>query len=245
VPSIFPSWIEINAYLASIGPGVGRPARPVACEFCDGRRIWFDGWRWVFCAVLADGEAHRFDAGLPLQRACCAECESSWTLRPAFLYPHRSLQPDVAEGSAFAYLSEPAATYREVGAAYGCSPRTVWRWVGWLAGLLAASELLAEAERLCSTGQSAALIPRLVPQDHQKAYSPERQQTLLRAFQGLAALAVWTRGLPIPPLDPSPLRFWLMEHFHTFRKIHHLVAAVWSPALPVASTGPPPVRSQK
>ncbi len=99
-----------KSYQAAIGPGRGRPERPRACPFCDGERVWFDGWRQVFVVVFTDGAAHRFDDGIWIQRACCAGCGSSWPLRPPFLYPHRLLEPDVAEAAALMYLSEAGAT---------------------------------------------------------------------------------------------------------------------------------------
>lgn len=241
VASIDLGWSEFKVYLAKFGPGLGRPDRPDACLFCDGSSIWFDGWRWVFSVILADGTPHRFDDGLPLQRVVCVDCKVSWTLRPAFLYPRRSLEPDVAEGAALSFLSKPTATYEATGKAFGCSTSTVWRWVGWIAALLSARALLADAERLSGTGQSAALTPREVPQDHAKAHSPERQRALLDAFQGLCALVVWSRAQPAPPLDPSPLRFWLADRFRAFREVHRLTPAHSSPPLEGRPTGPPAI----
>lgn len=234
-----------KSYQEAIGPGRGRPDRPRTCPFCDSERVWFDGWRRVFAVVLADGTPHRFDDGLWIKRACCADCETSWPLRPAFLYPHRSLEPDMAEAATLAYLSEAGATYAAVAAEYGCSARTIWRWVGWIAGLVVVGELLAEAERLTGAGQAAAIVPRAVPQDHAKALSPERGRTLLAAFQALVALAVWARAQPVPPGDPSAMRTWLAARFLTFREIHRLVACSASPALPGDSTGPPRLHGRR
>lgn len=225
--------------MATIGPGLGRPERPRDCLFCDAARIWFDGWRLVFSVVLADGKPYRFDDGLWLQRVVCAECETSWTLLPPFLYPSRSLEPDVAEAAAFMYLGESEATYERTGRVFGCSAGTVWRWVGWIAGLLSASALLAEAERLSGAGQSAALVPREVPAGHRKAYSSKRETALVDAFQGLCALAAWSRAQPAPCEDPSPLRGWLVERFRTLGEIHHLTSTNPSPPLEGRPTGPP------
>jgi len=244
VASIVLGSAEFKSYQERIGPGLERPERPAQCPFCDGVRIWFDGWRLVFCVVLDDGIPHRFEEGLPLQRVKCAVCHRSWTLRPAFLYPHRTFAPDVPEAAALSYLSRPESTYKEVGRAFGCSARSVWRWVGWSAGLSKAPAVLAEAERLSGSGQSASVVPREVAQDHPKAYSPERGRTLLAAFQGLVALAVWTRAQPIPPDDPSPLRFWLAERFRAFRELHRLVPRNSSPPLPVEGTGPPGIQGR-
>jgi transposase-like protein len=239
VASIALGWAEFKSYLAEIGPERGRPERPSECPFCDGGRVWFDGWRWVFCAVLEDGAVHRFDDGLPLQRVVCASCGVSWTLRPAFLYPHRSFEPDVVEHAGLAYLTDPAATYSRTAREHGCSPRSVWRWVGWLGRVVQARVLLAEAERLSGAGQSAALIPREVPQDHVKARSAARAATLLATFQVLCALVVWSRAQPAPSPDPSPLRSWLVERFLAFRELHGLTTVPSSPRSPEDSTGPP------
>ena len=230
---------EFKTYVAEVGPGRGRPERPSECPHCDGSRIWLDGWRWIWCFVLEDGSVFRFDDGLPLQRVKCAACGTSWTLRPAFLYPHRSFQPDVVEHTALAYLADPSATYAGVAEEHGCSPRSVWRWVGWLAFVVQARVLLAEAERLSGSGQSAALIPREVPQDHEKAKSAERAATLLAAYQAASALVAWSRSQPVPPPDPSPLRFWLVERLLAFRELHLLMASGPSPRSPEDATGPP------
>jgi hypothetical protein len=223
----------------TIGPKIGRPKRPSSCLVCKCLRIWFDGWRIVHPTLLDDGTPYRCENGLPLQRVVCSSCGLSWTLRPSFLYRHLSIQPDVAESAALAYLSEPDATYKRVGESIGCSARTVWRWVGWTARFLSAPQLLSEAERSSGGGQSVAVIPRQVPQDHAKAYSPERTVLLLQAFQGLSALIAWARAQVAPPDDPSPLRFWLISQFLTFREIYYQISVIQSPPLPVEPRGPP------
>ncbi len=156
--SIAPTWCDFKTYCEAIGPGRGRLARPGQCVFCDGERVWFNGWRRVLITLLVDGQPHRPDDWVPLQRVRCGrrECGRSWTLRPAWLYPHRSLEPDVAEAAALAYLLPPHATYAAVALAVGCAWITVWRWVGWIAGLVAPAALLAQAARLDPPGP----IPR-------------------------------------------------------------------------------------
>jgi hypothetical protein len=100
--SIAPTWSEFKTYCAEIGPGRGRLARPAQCHFCDGRRVWFKGWRRVLITLMLDGQPYRPEAWVPLQRVRCARraCRRGWTLRPAWLYPHRSLEPDLAEAAA-------------------------------------------------------------------------------------------------------------------------------------------------
>ena len=100
--SIALPWSEFKAYVAEVGPGRGGVARPAQCVFCDGERVWFNGWRQILVTLLVDGQPHRLADWLPLQRVRCAQppCRRSWTLRPPWLYPHRSLEPDLAETAA-------------------------------------------------------------------------------------------------------------------------------------------------
>lgn len=150
--SIARAWCEFKTYGERIGPGRGRPGRPAQCVFCDGPRVWFNGWRVVWITLLVDGHPHRPGEGVGLQRVRCArrECRRSWTLRPAWLYPHRSLEPDVAEAAALTYLLDARATYTSVARMLGCAWVTVWRWVGWLARLGPPAVLLARAARLAA-----------------------------------------------------------------------------------------------
>jgi len=127
--SIALPWSEFKAYVAEVGPGRGGVARPAQCVFCDGERVWFNGWRQILVTLLVDGQPHRLADWLPLQRVRCAQppCRRSWTLRPPWLYPHRSLEPDLAETAALTYLADAQATYRSVAQRVGCSWGTVWR----------------------------------------------------------------------------------------------------------------------
>lgn len=237
--SIALPWVAIKSYLASVGPGVGRPARPTLCQFCEATRVWFNGWRRVFAVVLVDGQAHRFDEGLPLQRVACGQCEQSWTLRPPFLYPHRSLEPDAAEAATWRYLADPGGTYARVGPAFGCSARSVWRWVGWIAGVACPAELVAEAARAQVATPAAELIAHSVPQDHPKAHSTARAAVLEHALQVLGALAVWARAQPVPPADPSPLRCFLSWHLRRRGWVAHLTGPPASPRVPDRRRGRP------
>ena len=106
-------------------PSVTRGRRSTRAARCLATRVWFYGWRVVFAVVLADGSPHRFDDGLPIRRVCCAACDVSRSLRPPFLYPHHTFEPDVSEAAALAYLSAPESTYASVAAGMGCSPRSV------------------------------------------------------------------------------------------------------------------------
>jgi len=138
--------------------------RPAQCVCCDGERVWFNGWRRVLVTLLVDGQPSRLTDWLPLQRVRCAQppCGRSWTLRPPWLYPHRSLEPDLAETAALTYLADPQATYRSVAQRVGCSWVTVWRWISWLATLITPAAVLARVARLAPHGAEPGLLPRAV-----------------------------------------------------------------------------------
>jgi hypothetical protein len=238
VSSIAISWTEIKHYVESTGPGLGQPPRPDVCARCKHNRIWYDGWRLVFCVILAEGKPYRFDDGLWLQRVVCSLCRFSWTCRPNFLYPHRSFQPDLIESAALAYLQDAAGTYARVSKRYGCSLTMLWTWIGWLSQLAEPAEIVAEAVQLDHSLPIAELIPHSVPQDHVKGRSPERQHVLLRALQFLVAILELTRAQAIPPLDPSPLRWFLAGQFLLFRRKACVSRPGLSPTIEVVQRGP-------
>jgi hypothetical protein len=187
----------------------------------------------VHTIVLEDGQR------LPLQRVTCAACDRSWVLRPAWLYPHRSFEPDVAEDAALAYLTEPAGTYATVAEASGCATSTAWRWVSWVAGLAEPATVIAATARIDPTTPAADLVPREVPEDHPKARSEARYRVLLRALQLLVALAAFARVQVHPPDDPSALRFWLVARFRASGEIALLTRPGFSPRLENPGRGPP------
>lgn len=238
--SIVLPWTDIKSYRADVGPGIGRPPRPIACLRCPGTRIWYDGWRHVFSVVLVDdGRRERVDDGVPLQRVACAACWISWTLWPAFLYPARQFAPDVNEAAGLAYLAEPHATYVEVGLRYGCSWTSVWRWVEWLGHLVAPEEILAAIVRIDGASPALDLVPRAVPQDHEKAYSTQRGEVLLRAYRTLVLLCLLARVMLCPPADPSPLRWFLWVAFRAVPRPIRLSEGTRSPAFDIDRRGPP------
>ncbi|MGH7331270.1 MAG: hypothetical protein ACREKS_00715 [Candidatus Rokuibacteriota bacterium] len=239
--SIALPWADIKSYVDSVGPQRGRPPRPRACArpACTSTRIWYDGWRLSYGTVLVEGGPHRCDDGLWLQRVACALCLASWTLRPAFLYPHRSYAPDVVEAVCLSYLSDESATYAKVAARFGCSWTAVWGWISWLGRLVEPAEVLAEAVRLAASAASVELMPHAVPQDHPKGRSAERQKVLLQALQLLAALVVLGRAQSVPWADPSALRSFLVVSFLVFRRRALVSRVGWSPSIDVAHRGPP------
>jgi hypothetical protein len=231
-------WTEIKHHVESIGPGLGRPPRPSVCVRCKHNRIWYNGWRLVYCVILADCKPFRFNDGLWVQRVACSLCWFSWTCRPSFLYPHRSFQPDIIESAALAYLQNPAGTYAGISKQYGCSLTMLWGWIGWLSQLAEPAAIIAEAVRVDPSLPTAELIPHSVPQDHAKGRSPERQNVLLRALQFLVANVALARTQTVPPSDPSPLRWFLAGQFLLFRRKSFVSRPGWSPAIEVVQRGP-------
>lgn len=130
----------------------------------------------------------------------------------------------MAEAAALTYLLDPQATYTSVATTCGCAWVTVWRWVGWIAALVAPALLMARAAR---GGVKPGVLPRAVPAAG-RARSAARAQTVLHAAQVLVALALLQRAQPEPPADPSPLRWWLVAEFLAV----HRVALLTRPASP-------------
>lgn len=209
---------------------LGHSLLPDECPFCGNPRIWLNGIRVVYSLVLVGGTVRRFDDGQEIQRAVCAACHTSWTLYPEPLYPHCSFEPDVVEAAALEYLSEASATYAHVAEKFGCAPRSVWRWVGWLASLLV-------CVRSSLPATPSGKLPSSVPQDHAKAHSSFRKQLLLAALQALSALRMWARARK--PASGFPLFRWLDDQLRTHGELYFQSAAEQSPPLPEVSTGPP------
>jgi hypothetical protein len=228
--SIALPWCEFKSYCETVGPGRERVPRPQQCIFCEYERVWFNGWRRVLPTLIVDEQPHRPADWVWLQRVRCArpECGRSWTLRPPWLYPHRSLQPDLSEPAALAYLLDPQASYVSVARVVGCAWVTVWRWVGWIAALTTPGALLAQAARLGAG--SGTRLPRVIAAAA-RARSRRRAQVVERAAHVLIALALLHRAQPEPPADPSPLRGWLMVAFLTFRRLAYVTRSGLSPPL--------------
>ena len=236
---------DFKTYCDEIGPGRGRPPRPAQCVFCDGAWVWFNGWRLVLITLMVDGQPYRPADWVPLQRVRCArrECGRGWTVRPPWLYPHRSLEPGVAEAAALVYLLDARATYASVATAFGCAWITVWRWVGWLAALVTPAALLARAARLDARGAEPAILPRVVPAAS-RARSVRRARTVVQAAHVVVALALLHRAQPEPPTDPSPLRWWLVAEFLAVRRLAYLTRSGFSPALKISLRPPSAVHGR-
>jgi hypothetical protein len=111
--------------------------------------------------------------------------------------------------------------------------------VGWLGRLTAPEELLAAILRLVPDSPALDLVPRQVPHDHDKAYSPERAALLLSALRTVVLVSLLWRALATPPADPSPLRWLLWVQFQAFPRPIGLDEGIPSPAFHIDRRGPP------
>ena len=73
--SIALAWCDFKTYCEEIGPGRRQPPRPAQCVFCDGLRVWFNGWRRVLPTLLVDGRPYRPAEWVALRRVRCARRE--------------------------------------------------------------------------------------------------------------------------------------------------------------------------
>jgi hypothetical protein len=115
----------------------------------------------------------------------------------------------------------------------------VWRWVTWLGRLTPPEEVLATILILDAASPARDLVPRAVPQQHQKAYAPARAAVLLQAYRTLVLLCLLARGLRCVPADPSPLRWFLWAAFQTVPRPIRLRDRARSPPFDIDGRGPP------
>jgi hypothetical protein len=110
--------------------------KPCCCPFCQGRRIYWNGYRERSASVL-EGDRVVYLSEVVCRRVKCADrqCKKSWTLRPPGLMPDRHYQMCVVASAARRFLFDPHSTLSSVAAAHQCCRRTVGRWLRWLAGI--------------------------------------------------------------------------------------------------------------
>lgn len=127
-------------------PRPERTGRPLACRFCSAPS-WWNGWRLVFCTVIAalSGKAER--SARWLGRAKCSSCKRGFTCYPDEQYPHRQYQLDVVAEvvAAVAIGNEPAGQAAQRAQASATSAR---RWTAWVSQLGSVEAILAVAQRL-------------------------------------------------------------------------------------------------
>jgi hypothetical protein len=123
--------------------------KPGCCPFCQGSRIYWNGYRERSASVL-DGDKVVYLSDVLCRRVKCAnrQCKKSWTLRPPGLMPGRHYQMGVVANAARHFLFDPHSTLTSVADAHQCCRRTLGRWLHWVAGIAKPSALICRLRRL-------------------------------------------------------------------------------------------------
>lgn len=181
--------------------------RPI-CPTCHLGGWWIGGRRIKWQAKLAPSGAPIVVEGLWRRRARCphAECPmDTWTLYEEQGYPHRSYPPSVAIAAVGMLLAcqAPWRALEGVSQHWGCCPRTLLRWVGWIGGLVE----MAVLTRVCWAWDPSGIPPPTYKprQGTKSAGTPGRAVrpslivqvgTLVLLFEHLARL-MRDRGVPL------------------------------------------------
>jgi hypothetical protein len=147
-------------------------------------------------SVLAGGRVAEL-FGVRCRRVKCATCEKSWTLRPPGLAPRRQFQLCVVARATTRYLFGDRASLSKTAAGHGCSPRTLARWLQWIAGLASPAAL----QRLLVVLLAVPLLVRLrdVVGLARKATTSTRRRRLTRAAHVLVLLEALGRAIGCEP----------------------------------------------
>jgi hypothetical protein len=126
--------------------------KPCCCPFCQGRRIYWNGYRERSASVL-DGDEVAYLSDVVCRRVKCAnrQCKKSWTLRPPGLIPRRHYQLCVVASAVRQFLFQPHSTLTGVAAAHQCCRRTLGRWLHRIAGITKPSVLISRLKDISST----------------------------------------------------------------------------------------------
>ena len=146
---------EINKFKEQWDRYLERVEKPGSCIFCEGDRLYWNGYRERSASVLI-GDEVVYLTDILCKRVKCAkpECSRSWTLRPPGLMPRRHYQLCVVAHGVLQFLSDPHETLTSVAEAHCCSRRTIGRWLHWITGIAEPSDLL---RRLYHISMQAAL----------------------------------------------------------------------------------------
>jgi hypothetical protein len=163
--------------------------KPCSCPFCQGRRIYWNGYRERSASVIEGGRVV-YLSEVVCRRVKCADrqCKKSWTLRPPGLMPDRHYQMCVVASAARRFLFDPHSTLSSVAAAYQCCRRTVGRWLRWLAGIAKPSALIRRLGGIPSTAVFAA-------RDNKRGIGTPARKVFERAPGGFACSKPWAKPM--------------------------------------------------
>ena len=195
------------------------------CPLCHCPGCW-DGWRFVKrqAKVASDGSLEWVE-GFWRPRARCRTrgCPMrSWTILEEQGYPHRTFPPAVAAAAIAEFVICGEVSLAAVAEHWGCSIRTVTRWVGWICGLMTAIELT----RVCWAQDPSGMPPPFGGAD-QDPVPPETGVALWRSqlalVESLATLFEWLARLcreqGVPLEDGPGLGALLRHQFDRFRRV--------------------------
>ena len=115
------------------------------CPRCHLPGCW-DGRRFVKrqAKVAPDGDLEWVEGFWRLRARCLTHdcCMRSWTCYEGQGYPHRTFPPAVAASSTAEFLVRGEASLALVAELWGCSVRTLARWVVWIGELTTVDELV-------------------------------------------------------------------------------------------------------
>lgn len=153
--------------------------KPECCIYCAGKAVSWRGSRLRTASVLVDdGERAEvvYHHGIANRRVKCTTsgCGRSWTLRPPGIFPRRHYQLCVVAAATSQYLHQEQAEQEAVAAAYGCSRRSLGRWLLWESRLAKPADLqrhildVAEAPLLVRTQPVENLARKAVGASHRQ-----------------------------------------------------------------------------
>jgi hypothetical protein len=153
--------------------------KPEHCIYCQGKAVSWRGFRLrTASALVDDGEGSEvvYHHDIANRRVKCATagCGRSWTLRPPGIFPRRHYQLCVVAAATSQYLHQGQASQEAVAAAYGCSRRSLGRWLTWESQIAKPSDLqrhildVAEAPLLVKTQPVGNLARMAVAASHRQ-----------------------------------------------------------------------------
>ncbi len=177
-------------------------AKPECCIYCAGVAVHWRGSRQRAASFLVEGQecpqvAYLHDIACRLVECGTAGCGRSWTLRPPGIFPRRHFQLCVVAAATSQYLHQEQAGQEAVAAAYGCSRRSLGRWLLWESDLAKPADL----QRHILDVAEAPLLVKTQPVENlaHKAVAASHRQILTAAAMVLGLLEMLAAALGYEP----------------------------------------------
>ena len=177
-------------------------AKPECCIYCASVAVHWRGSRQRTASFLVEDEQYprvSYVHGIACRLVECgtAGCGRSWTLRPPGIFPRRHFQLCVVAAATSQYLHQEQAGQEAVAAAYGCSRRSLGRWLLWESRLAKPADL----QRHILDVAEAPLLVRTQPVENlaRKAVDASHRQILTAAALVLGLLEMLAAALGYEP----------------------------------------------